>query len=70
MIYKQPEETKISIEMDGNKYEAILPWDCDYETLLTAFYGLTISATFQPLTALNTMKDFSNNNLEALGVNE
>ena len=50
--------TILSIEHNGNKFTAELPWDADMEDLTNAFYTLCIGATFQPTTVIRGMKEF------------
>lgn len=37
---------KVILESHGNRYEATLPWDCDFYKLLDTFLGLCSTATF------------------------
>jgi hypothetical protein len=66
-MYRKPENTKLILESNGNKYTSELPWDVSADQLIESFYGMTIASSFHPLTILNCMKEFADNNLETLG---
>ena len=52
------EPTKLTLEHDGNKFIAELPWDADMDDLTNAFYALCIGATFNPSTVLDGMGEW------------
>ena len=58
------DNTKLTLEHDGKKYTAELNWDCGCEELLDAFLGLSVCATYPYRTMLETMYQWSKEQLE------
>ena len=58
------ENIKLTLESHGSKYTAEMNWDCDCEALLDAFLGLSVAATFPYKTMLETMYQWSKDQLE------
>ena len=58
---------KLTLEINDQKISVEMPWDVPIDDMLTAFYGACVTATWQPITILEHMKDFAEEKLEALG---
>lgn len=52
------ESTKLTLEHNGTKFIAELPWDANMDDLTNAFYALCIGATFNPSTVLDGMGEW------------
>ena len=57
-------KTILTLENNGYKFNSEMSWDANMEDLLDSFYGMCVSATFNPLTVLEAMKEFSESHLE------
>ena len=58
----------LTLEMNDQKISVEMPWDVPIGDMLSTFYGMCITATWQPVTVLEHMKSFAEEKLEALGV--
>ena len=56
----------LTLECDGKRFIAEHSWDASIEELLQSFYAHCISVTYSPKTVLRAMREFSNNEMEAL----
>ena len=59
---------KLTLEINDQKISVEMPWDVPIGDMLSTFYGMCITATWQPVTVLENMKEFAEEKLEALGV--
>ena len=58
----------LTLEINDQKISIEMPWDVPINDMITAFYGACVTATWQPVTVLESMKSFAEEKLEALGV--
>lgn len=58
----------LTLEINDQKITIEMPWDVPIDDMLTSFYGACVTATWQPVTILESMKNFAEEKLEALGV--
>ena len=59
---------RLTLEINDQKISVEMPWDVPIGDMLSTFYGMCITATWQPVTVLKNMKEFAEEKLEELGV--
>lgn len=59
---------RLTLEINDQKISVEMPWDVPIGDMLSTFYGMCITATWQPISILENMKEFAEEKLEALGV--
>lgn len=57
---------KITIETENQRTQHELPWDADMELLIENFYATCIGLTYNPITVLQAMQTFAEDNLSAI----
>lgn len=60
----------LTLEINDQKISIEMAWDAPISDMVTAFYGACVTATWKPVTILERMKTFAEEQLEALGVPE
>lgn len=58
--------TILSLRHHDMDHQSTLPWDANMEDILQAVYGLCIAATWNPILVLECMKQFAEEQLEAI----
>lgn len=58
---------RLTLEINDQKISVEMPWDVPIGDMLSTFYGMCVTATWQPVTVLEYMKEFAEEKLEALG---
>lgn len=67
MEEKRKINTRLTLEVEDNRYIWESPYiDEDIYSLLEAFYGLLVTATFPPAVVVGSMKDFVAENKDVL----
>ena len=61
---------RLTLEINDQKISVEMPWDVPIDDMLSTFYGMCITATWQPVTVLKNMKEFAEEKLETLGYSE
>jgi hypothetical protein len=61
---KEPEKTIVIIESHGKKHSSELNWDAGIYDILNAFYGLCVAATFDPVTVVKCIREWSEEKCE------
>ena len=62
---KENEKTKLILESDNNRYVSEMNWDANIDELLSSFYGMCVSATYNPIMVLKHMKEFAEEHLDS-----
>ena len=61
---REPEKTIVTLESHGKKHSSELNWDANLSDILDAFYGLCVAATFDPVTVVKGMREWSEEKCE------
>lgn len=60
------DHTILTLANDSKTVTTKMSWDCSMEELIDAFYGACVALTWNPVTILDTMKDYAQQQLAAL----